>query len=171
MEFLFLTLHCSHPSPPSLPPSRMFPPSWWPRPCPCPWRSGATGSSAHAQSTPWPSRPRPNRLTGTTPSPSGARSSSSVLLVRNTVHTSSGLSVNLNQRGEERGGTMGYCGGYMQPSEVSQANLYWVEWRDRWMERWRRGWWGERRIKGRSGAVLYISGCRGHRVQHRWLEA
>lgn len=66
-------------------PFRMFPPSSWPRQCPCPWRWGATGSWAPAQSTPWPFRPPPSSPTGTTPSPSGARSSSSALLVCNRV--------------------------------------------------------------------------------------
>lgn len=29
----------------------------------------------------------------------------------------------------------------------------------------------EPRIRGRREALSYISGCRGHRVQHHWLEA
>lgn len=138
----FFCSSCPPALPPSLPPSRMFLPSWWPRRCPCPWRFGATGSWAHAQSTPWLSRPRQSRPTGTTPSPSGARSSSSALPVSNLQRTV--LWVHAFSRSVTSVVPLIFAGTWPTKQQrtiaegeyLREANLYWVEWKIEKLERW-----------------------------------
>ena len=130
----------------------MFRPSWWPRPCPCPWRSGATGSSAPAPSTRWPCRPPPSSPTGTTPSPSGVRSSSSAPAVRNTGHGWHHTSQQwpTEPKRTEREETMEQR---TRRSEYSrEANLNWVQAKmDGEMERWRDGGGGGGGAEEREG--------------------
>lgn len=61
--------------------SRMFQPSWWPRPYPSLWRWGDTGSSARGPNTVLPSRLPSDNQTVTTWCQSGARLWSSALAV------------------------------------------------------------------------------------------